>query len=83
MIFPWILTVFPWIFLWFHDAEGSPPDFQARGSSVAAWRLTRSDAALGGPAVLSTPEICRGLRVHGVGFLGMISWVNPWEILWI
>lgn len=30
----------------------------ARGSSVAAWRLTRSDAALGGPAVLTTSEIC-------------------------
>eukprot|EP00435_Cladocopium_sp_Y103_P006210 s196_g2.t1 len=30
----------------------------ARGTSVAAWRLTRSDAALGGPAVLTTLEIC-------------------------
>lgn len=32
---------------------------QVRGKSVAAWRLTRTDAAAGGPAVLTAQETCQ------------------------
>ncbi len=32
---------------------------QVRGKSAAAWRLTRTDAAAGGPTVLTTQETCQ------------------------
>ena len=32
---------------------------QVRGKSVAAWRLTRTDAAMGGPTVLTAQETCQ------------------------
>ena len=65
--------------VWWHPEEGT---CQARGSSVAAWRLTRSDAALGGPAVLTTSEICQGLRVMACFFLVLMGEsMGYWYIL--